>query len=484
MTFAELAAEIPGVHFAGGSNVEVTGIAYDSRRVRAGDLFCALPGASVDGATFIPDAVAAGAVAVIAARAGDIPDGVPGLTSDDPRAAMAYAARALLSDPTAALVTVGVTGTNAKTTCTVILQSIFNAAGAKAGRVGTVGWQFAGEGETLARTTPESPDLLALLKRMRDRGATHAVLEVTSIAIPMRRVAGFRWNAGLFTNFSQDHLDLHGSMEAYFGAKKQFFDSLSHGAVAVVNADDPRGDDILAGVAARPVTFGFERGADYRGRLVAEGAGGITVRVAGEFGELELASPYIGRFNAANVLACAATALAIGVEPDAVARGVHDAPQVRGRMERIALAGDVTAVIDYAHTPEAVRSALAALRPMTRRELIVVIGAGGDRDATKRPIMGRIASEAADRAIITSDNPRTEDPAAIVEQVIAGATRDNTTAVIDRREAIARALEIARPGDIVLVAGKGHETYQEVHGARHPFDDREEVLKLRRRVEC
>lgn len=479
MRLAELVHRIPGARLIGDGNVEVDRPRYDNRLISDGDLFCAVVGEHADGNDFAAGAVEAGAAAVLTSRE-DLAVDVPKIVVPDDRVAMALAAHALFNDPTEQIGVVGITGTNGKTTCTHILQSILNEWGYPTARIGTVGWEFKGQGEPLVRTTPEAPDLLEMLAAMASWGADYAVMEVTSIAMPYKRVEGFRFRAGLFTNLTQDHLDLHGTMEAYFAAKKLFFEMLPEGAPAVANVDDEHGAKMLEGIQARPVTFAFDRDAAVRGEILREDARGLAVRVTGQFGEFDLEAPYVGRFNAENVLGCAATALTMGVPAATVARGVAHAPQVRGRMERLALEGGVTAVIDYAHTPDALERALEALRPMTAGKLIVVVGAGGDRDRTKRPIMGRIASELADVAVITSDNPRTEEPNGIVGQVAAGASRDNVKTIVSRREAIEAALEVAREGDVVLVAGKGHETYQDVNGVKHHFDDREEVLKVRR----
>lgn len=481
MILSELASKIPGAKLVGKGDVEVNRPRYDNRLVSPGDLFCAIVGEQVDGNRFAQAAVAEGAAAVLTSNSGLEVD-VPKLIVQDDRMGMAFASHALYDDPTARLELVGITGTNGKTTGTHILQSIFRAHGGRAARIGTIGWEFEGQGEPLSRTTPEAPDLLEMIAALRSWGATDVVMEVTSIALTLKRVAGFSFAAGLFTNLSQDHLDLHGSMEAYFAAKKLFFNMLPTDAPAVANVDDPYGIRILKDIKAKPIGFGFEGTPDVKAEILEESAQGLKLGVSGLFGSLELNAPYVGRFNAENVLGCAATALALGVPAGTVARGVAEAPQVRGRMERLVLEGGVTAIVDYAHTPDALMRALQALRPMTAGKLIVVVGAGGDRDRTKRPIMGKLASEHADYAIYTSDNPRTEDPDAIVREVAAGAVDKEFEVVVNRREAIEAALAHAGEGDVVLIAGKGHETYQEVNGVRHHFDDREEVLKLRSAV--
>ena len=478
MKLADLVKRIPGSRLIGDGQLEVARPRYDSRTIEPGDLFCAIVGETADGNNFIQQAVGAGAVAILSEKSSISPE-VPRIIVEDDRAAMAHAAHALYGDPTGRVEILGVTGTNGKTTSTHVIQSILNASGLKAGRIGTVGWEFEGRGEPLARTTPEAPDILELISRMADNGATHIAMEVTSIAVPMKRIAGFRFRSGLFTNFSQDHLDFHGNMEAYFEAKRGFFKMLPKEAVAISNAEDAYGGRILEGINATTLTFGFTKSCDFKGSIVGGGRSGQVVRV--EYGrrEIELDSPLIGDFNGENILGSASVALAIGVAPEAVIEGTANAPQVRGRMERVELEGDVTAVIDYSHTPDALELALRALRPMTDGRLFVVFGAGGDRDRGKRLLMGTAAAKLADKVIVTSDNPRNEDPDAILADIRIGATDDHVIAVTDRDKAIRLALQQAAGGDVVLIAGKGHETYQEVEGVRHHFDDREEVLKAR-----
>lgn len=484
MKLADLAKHLPGARLEGDGSVEVNRPRHDSRTVQPGDLYCALAGQNVDGNEFIDAAVRAGAAAVMTARPG-VRAAVPVIRVGDDRLALARAAHALYGDPTRRVQLVGFTGTNGKTTCIHLLESMLRAAGFRPGRIGTVGWAFGGEEGTLERTTPEAPDLLERIASMAGRGATHVVMEVTSIAVPMKRIAGFHFRAGVYTNLSQDHLDLHGTMEDYFLAKKGFFDDLSPESVAVANLDDPHGHRILMDTPARRVTFGFGGGADVLGELIEESLRGVTVRVAGVGRGLALHTPLLGGFNAENLLACAAVAREIGLPDEAIARGAETVPQVRGRMERVEVGGGVTAIVDYAHTPEALRKAIEALKPHARGRLIVVFGAGGDRDRGKRPTMGKIAAEGADRVFVTSDNPRGEEPGAIIEEILRGAVGEHVTAIVDRREAIRAALAEARSGDIVLVAGKGHETYQEIGGVKHPFDDREELLAARReRASC
>lgn len=485
MKLNELTGKIPGARLVGDGSVEVRKPRVDSRQVEAGDLFCAIVGEQVDGNCFIEQAVEHGAKAVLTTKPEAANGTVPAIVVKDDRVAMAYAAHALYNEPTRRARLWGLTGTNGKTTSTHILQSILEADGRTVGRIGTIGWQVGSENHPLERTTPEAPELLEIMDRMVATGATDIVMEVTSIAMPLKRVEGFQWAGGMFTNLSQDHLDLHGSMEEYFQAKRLFFNELKKPAIAVANVDDSYGSRMLQGVNVPQVRCGLEGDAlDVQATILSETPSGMTLKVRWKSEEFELNAPYVGRFNAENILCCVSLALGIGIKPETVQRGVLNAPQVRGRMERLVLENGVVAIVDYAHTPDALKRALLALRPMTEGKLFVVVGAGGDRDQTKRPIMGQVAEENADRTIITSDNPRTEDPAQIVRDVTARCEGEHVVAIVDRREAIGLAMNEAKAGDVILIAGKGHETYQDVNNVKHHFDDREEVLNLCREASC
>ncbi len=480
MKLRDIAARIPGATIQGNADAEIREVRYDSRQVGAGDLFCALVGGKVDANRFNYKVLEQGVSAILTAKPEALPEGATGLIVDNDRRGMALAAHALHHKALKKLDIISITGTNGKTTCSILLQHILSHAGAKTGRIGTLGWNFADDDEAGKLTTPEAPDLVRRIAEWAEKGATHVVMEVTSIALEMHRVDGFNFIGGLFTNLSQDHLDLHGDMENYFRAKKLFFEMLDEKSRAVTNAKDPYGLRMVENITAPALGFGFDPFCDIWGMLDEETPAGMRIRVGGVLGEVTVFAPLIGRFNAENVLATTALALALGVPKDAIRAGLENTPQVRGRMERLALEDGVTAVIDYAHTPEALRKALEALRPATRNRLIVVFGAGGDRDATKRPQMGRIAVKLADQTFVTSDNPRTEQPKEIIEDILDGAKGYHVTAITDRREAIRAALDSAGEGDTVLIAGKGHETYQEVDGVRHHFDDREEVLTVSR----
>ncbi len=451
-----------------------TSITADSRTAVAGSLFLAIPGTRTDGHRFVTDAVARGATLVMAEQPAD---GVPLLLVRDARRAAIAAARAWYDDPAERLLLIGVTGTNGKTTTTGLLQHLLNQHG-QAGTIGTLG-AFDGAGRAVASTagvltTPGPVDLHATFAALADRGVTRVVMEASSHSLDQGRLDGLVFAGAVFTNFTRDHLDYHHTMEAYLGAKLHLADLLSPAGVCAISADEPA----WAALRHRPgvVTFGLGPGADVRAEGIVLGAEAGRFLLTGRFGTREATVPLPGDFNVLNALAAAACALRLEVPLDQVVERLASAPQVPGRMERLT-ASPCPVFRDYAHTPDALERALRALRPLTRGRLIVLFGAGGDRDRGKRPMMGRIAAELADEAIATSDNPRTEDPEQILDEVVAGAGRP-IRRVVDRRGAIAEALAMAQPGDTILLAGKGHETYQVIGTVRHPFDEREIVRQL------
>ncbi len=486
-TLSELAAVLGGGVPADAMNRRVTGVTADSRRVVPGSVFVALKGLHVDGGKFEDDAVRRGAAAVVRERgtAGASGLGAAGVSTievDDAREALADLARVFHGDPARGMTLVGITGTNGKTTTSCLLRSIFSAAGHSTGLIGTIRYEFAGRVLPAPYTTPEAPELYWLLRQMADAGVTHAVMEVSSHALAWRRVRGLEFAAGVFTNLTQDHLDFHGSMEEYFRAKRLLFEGLPASAAAVVNADDPRAGDLLAATRARRVTYGASSPADVRAREISVTPRGIKVTADTPWGPVDLASPLLGRYNASNILAAVAAAGALGVPVQAIRRGVEGMAGVAGRFEKVEAGQPFTVIVDYAHTDDALSRLLAAAREITTGRLAVLFGCGGDRDRGKRPKMGLAAARAADFVVLTSDNPRTEDPVRILSEVEAGVREAGRTAgrdylvVPDRREAIRRAIEGARAGDTVVLAGKGHEDYQIVGDERRAFSDREEAL--------
>ena len=453
---------------------EITGITTDSRTVVPGVLYAAVRGSETDGHRFVADAARRGAVAAMV----EVPQEAAlaqVLVRDGRRAALA-AARAWHGDPSRQLVLIGVTGTNGKTTTTGLLRHLLNGAGT-AGSIGTLGaCDGAGaEVPSAALTTPGPVDLQATLAALRDRGTTHVVMEASSHSLDQGRVDGLTFAAGVFTNLTRDHLDYHGTMEHYLAAKLRLSSYLALDGIEVVNLDDP----VWRAMPDRTgrVTFGQHQAADVRASGLAMDAAGSRFRLESRWGSAEVALPLLGDFNVANALAAAACALGMGRPIGEVAQRLAAAPQVPGRMERI-VGRPCVVLRDYAHTPDALERALATLRPLTAGKLIAVFGCGGDRDRGKRPIMGRIAAELSDLAVVTSDNPRTEDPDAIIHDIEAGMGSVPHLRETDRREAIAAALEAAGPDDTILLAGKGHETYQVIGTEKLPFDEREIVRAI------
>ncbi len=453
--------------------VEITGLAYSSESVTPGALFFCVPGFRADGHDFAPDAVARGAAALVCQR--PLALGVPEVVVDDVRAAMGPAAARFHGDPTAELDVVGVTGTNGKTTTAFLVRHLLEADGRQTGLLGTVKRVVGGVEEEVERTTPEAIDLQATFRRMLDGGDAACAMEVSSHALELGRVAGIRFACRVFTNLTQDHLDFHETMEAYFAAKRRLFEEEG---LSVVNLDDEYGRRIAAEVEC--VTFGVERDADYRARDVEFDLMGSRLRCETPDGELELHSPLPGLFNVQNVLGAVAAARSLGVPGEAIAAALPSFGRVPGRFEPVDEGQDFGVLVDYAHTPEALENVLQAAREVTRERLHVVFGAGGDRDRGKRPLMGAAARRLADRVLVTSDNPRSEPPEAIVDAIMEGAGPDAERET-DRRRAIALAIDSAGPGDIVVIAGKGHEQGQEFeNGRKEPFDDVSEAARAAR----
>ncbi|MGQ0841067.1 UDP-N-acetylmuramoyl-L-alanyl-D-glutamate--2,6-diaminopimelate ligase [Actinokineospora sp.] len=464
------------------SEVAVTGATLRAQQVRQGDLFAALPGARTHGADFAAQAVAAGAVAVLTDEAGAARPAVraanlPVIVHPDPRAALGPVAAWIYGEPSTKLAVLGVTGTSGKTTTSHMIESGLAAAGHTTGLIGTVETRIAGERLASAFTTPEAPDLQALLAVMAERGVTHVPMEVSSHALELGRVAGTRFAVGAFTNLSQDHLDFHPDMDDYFRAKALLFDGRS--AAEVVCVDGEWGRRL---VTPQTVTVAITGEAQWTAtdlRTSLSGEQSFVIHTP-DGARLPATLPMPGTFNVANALVAAACLTVVGVATDAIVRGLA-AAQVPGRMERVAIGQDFTAVVDYSHKPEAVALALDAMRARTDGRVIVVLGCGGDRDTAKRPLMGAAAARRSDLLVVTDDNPRSEDPAAIRAAMLAGvravpaAERGEVVDIGDRRQAIATAVSRAAAGDVVVIAGKGHETGQDVAGVVHPFSDRDEL---------
>ncbi len=509
LTLAEVAREIPGVVTVeppAGAAVAVTGVRHDSRKVEPGDLFVVRPGASVDPRRFLPDVVARGARAVLAARDLELPDlAVPVLRVPDAAVGLAWAAAAVYGHPAFSLDIVGVTGTNGKTTTTHLVRAAIDGAEGKAccGVVGTVGHTFAGRTVSAAHTTPEADELARVLAVMKKRGATYAAMEVSSIALVLGRVAAVRFRVAAFTNLTQDHLDFHGTMEAYADAKMRLFTSAGPG-LAVVNVSDPFGERIARAAKCKVLRVRTEPGAtnaDVVAERVEEGPSGMRILARTPSGRAEIATRFVGRHNVENLLVAIGVASALDLDVERAAAGLASERGAPGRLERCDGPGDdVVVLVDYAHTPDALARVLEAVRPAAKAggRVVCVFGCGGDRDPTKRRPMGEAAAARADVVVVTSDNPRNEDPAAIVAPIDA-AVREALPPVdpdhldradrgyvveLDRATAIEIAIRGARPGDVVVVAGKGHEDYQIVGSEKRSFDDRIEARAAlaRRRV--
>jgi len=452
-----------------GRETEILDLAYDTRTVAEGALFFCVRGSRIDGHDLAGEAVARGAAALVVERALDAP--VPQLVVAHTRAAMAVAADAFFGEPTKRLELAGVTGTNGKTTTSFLVRSILEAAGRRPGLVGTVEWIVGGERRSAPHTTPEAIDLQRLFREMVDVGDRSAAVEASSHGSALRRLDRVRFDALVFTNLSQDHLDLHGSMEDYYDAKRRLFNG-PQPPPAAVNVDDEWGRrlaDELASVHRAPlITFGFGAGAEIRPVDLQLGVSGSRFCAAG----IEIETRLRGSFNVENVLGAVAAGILLDVDEGAIAAGVAAVHRVPGRFEAIDEGQPFAVIVDYAHTPDSLDVVLQAARDLGGGRLIVVFGAGGDRDRGKRPLMGRVARDRADVAIVTSDNPRSEDPLGIIQDVLQGAGMD-VEIDPDRRSAIRRAIGLAAEGDVVVIAGKGHEQGQEIAGVVHPFDDRE-----------
>ena len=482
-----------GSTLTGDDGTVVTGLSLSTQRILPGDLYAAVAGARVHGIDFVADALEAGAVAVLTDEVGasrvrpgsPLLAGVPVVVTAEPRRVLGRLAAAVYDDPAAALRMIGVTGTQGKTTTTRLLEGGLQRAGVTAGVIGTVGTRIAGKDVKTSLTTPEAPDLHALFARMREQKVQACAMEVSSHALVLGRVDGVVFDVAVFLNLGRDHLDFHRDVADYYAAKASLF-TPERARRGLVNIDDEHGRRLAAEAPIPVRTFSANRDADWKAVDVELGPRGSTFTVVGPEVRLQARCPLPGDFNVTNTLAAIAAAAEAGLDAARVANAIGQSGGVPGRLERIEGGQDFTVVVDYAHKPDAVEAAIRTLRPLTDGRVIVVIGAGGDRDAGKRPLMGELASRLADLVVVTDDNPRTEDPAAIRAALLEGARRGGAEVVElgDRREAIGRAIASAGSGDIVLIAGKGHETGQEVAGVVHPFDDRQvarEAIALSRR---
>ena len=467
VALATLVDSLPAARLDGDAGLCVTGIEIDSRRVTPGTLFVALPGTHTDGHLYVDDALARGACAVVVEEtAQSRPSNVAVVSVPDSRRALSALASTFYDDPSRTLRVIGVTGTNGKTTTTHMIGAVLHAAGIPSGVIGTVGAEFRSRTWRLENTTPQPPELHGLLAQMRDEGAMAVAMEVSSHALALDRVDDVRFAVAALTNVTRDHLDFHETLDAYAAAKRRLF-TLANGCV--INVDDPHGAAWALELSAEGrnvITYGVRDGAMLVPRDVVVEPSGTSFSVDGQRYELSL----LGRFNVWNALAAIGITRLMGVDDATAARGLAELERVPGRMEGIVASG-IVIVVDYAHTPDALENALRSLRETTRGKVAVVFGCGGDRDRGKRPLMGAVAARLADRLYVTSDNPRSEDPQAIVDAIVTGIGNRAHVVELDRRRAIERAIGEAQAGDVVLVAGKGHEGYQIVGDRILPFDD-------------
>ena len=484
---SELLAALPEKRVIGQPPRSVSSIAGDSRRVEPGACFVAVPGFKQDGRRFIPDAIRRGAAIVVTEGepVADLP--VAQVLVPSVRASLAQLAGAFYGHPSRQLLLVGITGTNGKTTTSYLVQALLRASGLAAGVIGTIGYVLGDETLPANQTTPEALDLQSMLAQMRDRGVRGVAMEVSSHALALARADGIAFDVAVFTNLSQDHLDFHGTLESYRLAKRRLFELLAQSPkptrTAVVNADDPAGASMVQGLDLEVLTFGLGAGAQVWAVAHESSLDGIRMTVETPRGGMRLTSPLIGEHNVMNLLGAVGTGLGLGLEPPAIAQALAAVGTVPGRFEQVRAGQPFLVVVDYAHTPDALERVLTTARKLTRRRLAVVFGCGGDRDRTKRPIMGEIAARLCDQVWVTSDNPRSERPEAIIDEIVvgvrrAGAAPGRFATEPDRARAIRAVLGWAEAGDTVVIAGKGHETYQIVGADVLPFDDREVARRI------
>jgi UDP-N-acetylmuramoyl-L-alanyl-D-glutamate--2,6-diaminopimelate ligase len=498
MYFTELLKTIDPLKVCGDTAIEIQELYYDSRQVQSGGLFFALRGSAADGHRFIEMAVRNGAAAVVAEDAATVPAGIPYAKVADARRAMSVMAARFYGNPTDGLSLIGITGTNGKTTTSYIIEAILEEAGIPAALLGTISYRFRDWVLPAPHTTPESIDLQKCLREMADRGARGVVMEVSSHALEQHRVDGCRFDVGVFTNLTRDHLDYHGDMDAYLASKMRLFsehlaaDSVKPGRLAAVNMDDPYGPRIASGAVSPVISYGLGADSQVSARDAQFSVSGITGLLVTPAGEAPFRSRLPGRFNLYNILAATAAGVALGLPLAMICRGIEKHKKVPGRLEMVDNNREIALFVDYAHTGDALENVLRTLQELKTGRIITLFGCGGDRDRGKRPVMGEVAGRFSDLAVITSDNPRTERPSVImaeiksgiqplgtreygVEELSGGFAEKGFVLVESRRQAIRLAVRLAGPGDIVLLAGKGHEVYQIFGTEKFHFDDREEA---------
>ncbi|MCK8823678.1 UDP-N-acetylmuramoyl-L-alanyl-D-glutamate--2,6-diaminopimelate ligase [Fuchsiella alkaliacetigena] len=478
---SSLIADLDYQRLQGDLTVEITGIAYDSRKVEAGEIFVCIDGFTQDGHNYIEEAIENGAQALLVEREIEAPNWIPIIKTADNRLALAVVSAEFYDHPSRKLKVVGVTGTNGKTTTTYLVNSILREAGYKSGLVGTIENQIGDRNLETERTTPEALDLQSLLAEMVEEGVTHVVMEVSSHALSLKRVNQIDFDIAIFTNITQDHLDFHDSLEEYLAAKRILFAELDDDEekTAIINIDDPYAEDILKSSRPATLTYSIEKDANLKAREITISPTGVDFLAETANGELELDLNLTGLFNVYNTLAALGVGIALGIDSDDIKAGLEKVEGVAGRFEIINEGQDFGVIVDYAHTPDSLENILETAQDFVEGRIILVFGCGGDRDRTKRPLMGQIAMELADFSIITSDNPRSEDPQAIIDDIEVGIKEQGKIAkqdyliIEERRQAIRQGIELAEAQDLVFIVGKGHETYQILKDKTIPFDDRQ-----------
>jgi UDP-N-acetylmuramoyl-L-alanyl-D-glutamate--2,6-diaminopimelate ligase len=481
MKLNDLFKDIPDCRFNGNGETEIFGLAYSSKQVKPGFLFAAIPGEKRDGFEFIGEARQNGAAAILSDRPRPQKWTSAWVQTPDVREALALAAANFYGHPSMDLTVIGITGTKGKTTLTYLLESILDKAGLQPGVIGTINYRWPKMVQSAPRTTPEAPDLQRMMREMLEQGVTHCLIEVSSHALDLKRVWGVHFDIAVFTNLSAEHLDYHASMEDYFEAKKRLFFLNAKKRTAVVNLDDPWGNRLMTELPLNTISFGLEPAAIVRAEEFRFAETGIKAEVDYPGGQVKICSALMGKHNLYNILAAVATGLTLNIPAATIKEGISALKSIPGRLEKVENGLGFHVFVDYAHTDQAMRSLLDAIRELKPPRILLVFGAGGDRDKAKRPRMGEVAASLADQIFITSDNPRSEDPLAIIadiEQGLIGKGAKNYRIIPDRKEAIAKALAEARKGDYVLIVGKGHEDYQIFKDRTIHFDDTEVVRSI------
>lgn len=481
MKLQEIIQGLETTNIYGSTSIDINGIHIDSRKVSKGDLFIAMRGTQSDGHAFIPKAIEAGAIAILCEEAPEMMANckeVVFICVPNTEMIAGIVATRFYGNPTSKLKLVGVTGTNGKTTIATLLYRMFRQMGHKVGLLSTVCNYINDKAIPSTHTTPDPISLNSLLGQMAEEGCEYAFMEVSSHSVAQHRIAGLEFAGGVFTNLTRDHLDYHKTVENYLKAKKKFFDDLKKNSFVVTNLDDKNGLVMTQNTHAKVTTYSLRSLSDFKGRILEDHFEGMLI----DFNGRETAVQFVGKFNASNLLAVFGTAVMLGKNTDEVLRVLSMLKPVSGRFETVRSPKGYTAIVDYAHTPDAIANVLSSIKEVlgSRGEIITVVGAGGNRDKGKRPLMAQEAVKGSNRVIITSDNPRFEEPADIINDMLAGLTdedRQNVLSITDRREAIRTACMLAKPGDVILIAGKGHEDYQDIKGVKHHFDDKEEAQK-------